>query len=276
MTAVNISTYKFIELTDLPSLKERFLMAMHQYHLNGTILIAREGINICVVGGRAGVDGFGEHLSKDTRFADMRFKESYSEKRPFRKKVVKIKDEIIAMNTPEVEPQKKLGQHISPKEFKQWLDEERDVAILDTRNYYEVDFGTFKGAIDPKISTFKQFPAAVDQLDEKFKEKPVVMFCTGGVRCEKASILMEQKGFKNVYQIEGGILKYFEECGDAHWQGDCFVFDDRISLNAKLEITGDDQCHICQHRIAKEDFDSPDYVINVSCPVCINQKQKGA
>jgi len=267
---VNISTYKFVALQDLEKYKEHFLMLCKHAGLLGTILLSEEGINIMLAGTREQITVFSDYLRKDPCFADIEFKESFSESVPFKRMRVRIKEEIITLGIPDVDRVRATGKHIKPQEFKQWLDEGRDIVLLDTRNDYEVEFGTFKNAIDPKIDNFQEFPDVVDNLDPALKEKTVVMFCTGGVRCEKASILMEQKGFKDVYQIDGGILKYFEECGGEHWEGDCFVFDERIALNKKLEPTGAEQCHVCGFPVNVDMLHSPEYVPEISCPKCIN------
>ncbi len=269
---VNISTYKFVALKNLEKYKEYFLMLCKHIGLLGTILLSEEGINIMVAGTREQIDIFSRELRKDSCFADIVFKESLSNFVPFKRMRVRIKQEIITMGVPSVDRVNSTGKHIKPLEFKRWLDEGRDVVVLDTRNDYEVEFGTFKNAIDPKIDNFQEFPDFVDTLDPELKDKPVVMFCTGGVRCEKASIMMEQKGYKYVYQIDGGILKYFEEAGGEHWEGDCFVFDERIALNKKLEATGAAQCHVCGFPVNVEQLHSPEYIPNISCPKCINGK----
>jgi predicted sulfurtransferase len=267
---VNVSTYKFVALQNLEKYKEYFLMLCKHIRLLGTILLSEEGINIMVAGTREQIDIFARELRKDICFVDILFKESFSDTVPFKRMRVRIKPEIITLGVSSVDRVRTTGKHIKPLEFKQWLDEGRDVVVLDTRNDYEVEFGTFKNAIDPKIDNFQEFPDVVDNLDTALKEKPVVMFCTGGVRCEKAAILMEQKGFKYVYQIDGGILKYFEEAGGEHWIGDCFVFDERIALNKQLQPTGAAQCHVCGFPVNLEQLDSPEYVPEISCPKCIH------
>lgn len=269
---VNISSYKFFTLHDLEKHKEYFLMTCKHIGLLGTILLSKEGINIMLAGTREQINAFSHSLSQDPHFSDIVFKESLSEKVPFKRMRVRIKPEIITMGVPSVDCVRTTGKHIKPQEFKQWLDEKRDIIILDTRNDYEVEFGTFKNAIDPKIDNFQEFPEVVDRLDPALKEKPVVMFCTGGVRCEKASILMEQKGFKQVYQIEGGILQYFQEAQGEHWEGDCFVFDERIALNKNLKPTGAAQCHVCGFPVNLDALNSPEYVPEISCPKCIQGK----
>ena len=267
---VNISTYKFVKLANLEKLKEYFLMTCKHIGMLGTILLSNEGINIMGAGTQQQIDNFSKALKKDDRFADIVFKFSYSETVPFKRMRVRIKAEIITMGIDEVDRVLDKGQHITPAEFKQWLDEGKDITILDTRNNYEVEFGTFENAIDPEIDNFQEFPAVVDNLDVSLQNKPLVMFCTGGVRCEKASILMEQKGFTDVYQIDGGILNYFEECGGAHWKGDCFVFDERIALDSELKPTGAAQCHVCGEPVNVEALELSTYIPNVCCPKCFS------
>lgn len=271
---VNISTYKFVELDHLEKSKEYFLMTCKRIGLLGTILLSAEGINIMAAGTQQQIDKFEEALKQNKKFADIKFKVSYSEKVPFKRMRVRIKKEIITMGVDSVNRVADTGKHIKPAEFKKWLDEGRDITVLDTRNDYEVEFGTFENAINPNIDNFQEFPAVVDKLDQSLKSKPLVMFCTGGVRCEKASILMEQKGFTDVYQIEGGILKYFEECGGAHWNGDCFVFDERIALDFDLKPTGAAQCHVCGEPVNVDQLKSSQYVPNVSCPKCFNSNKQ--
>ena len=267
---VNISAYKFVELDNLEKLKEYFLMICKRIGLLGTILLSEEGINVMAAGTQLQIDAFEAGLKQNKKFSDMEFKFSYSQKSPFKRMRVRIKSEIITMGVKSVDRVVKTGRHIKPAEFKQWLDEGKDITVLDTRNDYEVEFGTFKNAIDLNIANFQEFPAVVDRLDESLKGKPLVMFCTGGVRCEKASILMEEKGFKEVYQIEGGILKYFERCGGAHWSGDCFVFDERVALDFDLKPTGAAQCYVCGEPVNVNQLDSPHYKPKISCPKCFN------
>jgi UPF0176 protein len=272
---VNVSTYKFVSLEGLAQVKALFVQECARLALHGTILISHEGVNIMLAGSQEQIDGFSAFLKTDPRFSDIVFKVSYSDTVPFERMRVRIKPEIISMGIEGVEPLNRLGKHIKPKELKQWLDDKKDFTLLDTRNGYELDFGGFDGAIDPEIDTFKQFPEAVEALDESLKEKPLVMFCTGGVRCEKASLLMEEKGFKEVYQLEGGILKYFEECGGAHWHGDCFVFDERIALTPELKETGATQCRVCNAPVTAQEAQLDSYKPHISCPYCINGQSQG-
>lgn len=236
MKIINISAYKFIDLDNLDQLKNEFEQKCNSLGLKGTILLGSEGVNLMLAGSRAGIDSFAEHLAADERFADIAFKESISSYVPFSKLKVRIKDEIVAMRIADVRPLEETATHLSAQEVKRRLDEGWDVTILDTRNQFEVDMGTFKNAVDLHIDSFRQLPeAAEQQLDPSLKDKPLLMFCTGGIRCEKASVALMRQGFKEVYQLDGGIIKYFEECGGAHWQGDCVVFDDRIALTPDLQ-----------------------------------------
>jgi UPF0176 protein len=233
-SSVHIAGYRFVELGDLAVLREAFSNKCLALQLKGTILLSPEGINIMLAGSPVSILAFKAYLNNDSRFFEMSFRETQTDQIPFSFMLVKLKDEIIPMGL-NIKPEKRRGSDLDPEMFKQWLDEGRDVAVLDTRNTYEMEVGTFDGSIDLKIDNFRNFPSAVNKLDESLKNKPLVMFCTGGVRCEKASLYMEQQGFKEVYQLEGGILNYFEKCGDAHYHGDCFVFDDRVALNPQLE-----------------------------------------
>lgn len=232
---INISAYKFIQLDKLPTLKAHFLAHGQRLNIKGTILLAAEGINLMLSAPRQVMDEFLAILRADARFADIIPKESVSAQPVFARFKVRIKKEIISMGDPTVTPQTKTAEHLNPKIFKQWLDEGRDITVLDTRNDYEVSAGTFDKAIDLNIENFRDFPQACSQLEQLNKDKPVVMFCTGGVRCEKAALPVMQLGFKSVYQLDGGIIKYFELCGGAHYQGHCFVFDERELVDTQLQ-----------------------------------------
>lgn len=269
---INISGYKFVRLEDLPSLRKVLLKECLELNLKGTILISAEGINVFMAGTRTSIDSLVNFIRSDTRFSDMSFKESVSSHQPFNRTLVRIKKEIIAFGVEGIDPSTHTSPHLSPKTLKKWLDEGRDVVLLDTRNEYEIKLGTFKNAINPHVDTFREFPEAVRTLPDSLKEKTVVAFCTGGVRAEKAAPFLEKAGFKDVYQIDGGILKYFEECGGAHWQGDCFVFDHRVTLTPQLEQSTASLCFRCREPLTPEEIQSESYVINVSCPYCINKK----
>ena len=268
---VNIAGYLFVALPDRDELREPLRQRCQSLGLLGTILLSHEGINFFLSGKQEAIDGFLDHLERDERFIDIPIKVSYSEDCAFRKMNVRLKKEIISMGMEEIKPAEFTGPTISPQEFKQWLDEGRDVTVLDTRNDYEIRLGTFENAVDFDISTFRAFPEAVENstLD---KQKPVVMFCTGGIRCEKASAVMLNAGFEDVRQIEGGILGYFEEVGGAHWNGDCFVFDRRVAVDPELNVTNVEVCFACREPLTLEEQKSEHYVIGESCPHCISQK----
>lgn len=244
MSAIlNISAYKFVTLDDADALRERLLHEAQSRDLKGTVLLAQEGINLFLAGSAESVRGWVGVLKEDARFADLTPKESWSDATPFKKLVVKVKNEIIRMNHPTIRPDIEGVEGRAPAvdapTLKRWLDQGHDdegraVVTLDTRNAFEVDFGTFERAIDWRIDKFSEFPDAVLAHQNEFEGKTVVSFCTGGIRCEKAALFMAEAGMDHVYQLEGGILKYFELAGGAHYQGSCFVFDEREALGADL------------------------------------------
>lgn len=239
---LNISAYKFIALSDPPVLRDAIHSKAIHHALKGTILIAEEGINLFLAGAADQIHGFINWLKTDPRFADLNPKESWSNDQPFRKMLVKIKREIIRMNHPAIRPYQQRAPAISAAQLNQWLDqgvddEGRPVVVLDTRNAFEVDYGTFKNAIDYRIEKFTEFPQAIAAHRDALKDKTVVSFCTGGIRCEKAAIYMREIGLEHTYQLEGGILKYFEETDAHHYIGSCFVFDEREALEPTLTPT---------------------------------------
>ncbi len=236
---LNISAYKFIPLPDAHALRETLLERALAHALKGTILLAEEGINLFLAGPSDAIRGFVTALQTDERFADINPKESWSAEQPFKKMLVKVKGEIIRMNHPTIRPANGRAPAVPPETVKRWLDagvddEGRPVVTLDTRNAFEVDQGTFEGAIDWRIDKFTEFPQAFLDHRADLVGKTVVSFCTGGIRCEKAAILMQAAGLDHVYQLEGGILKYFEETDGSHYRGGCFVFDERRALDSHL------------------------------------------
>ena len=238
-TILNISAYKFVPLPDAEDLRVLLQARAQALALKGTILLAEEGINLFLAGPADAVRGFVAQLHHDARFADIAPKESWSASQPFRKMLVKVKGEIIRMNHPTIRPANGRAPAVAPATVRRWLeqgvdDNGRPVVTLDTRNDFEVDHGTFEGAIDWRITKFTEFPAALQAHKAELQDKTVVSFCTGGIRCEKAAILMQEVGLEHVYQLEGGILKYFEETDGAHYQGSCFVFDERRVLDTGL------------------------------------------
>jgi len=239
-TILNISAYKFVTLPDAAALRETLLERAIALQLKGTILLAEEGINLFLAGPAETVRGFIAQLHTDARFADIVPKESWSDRQPFKKMLVKVKNEIIRMNHPTIRPAEGRAPAVAPLTVKRWLDqghddEGRPVVTLDTRNDVEIDCGTFENAIDWRITKFTEFPQALLDHKADLQGKTVVSFCTGGIRCEKAAIFMREAGLDHVYQLEGGILKYFEEAGGAHYKGGCFVFDEREAVGVDLE-----------------------------------------
>ncbi len=273
-TIVNIAGYRFVDLPDRDALQEPFQELCAKLNLKGTILLSHEGINFFLAGSQEQVDQFIVGLEKDQRFVDIPLKVSHSDYQPFRRMNVRLKKEIISLGLDHIKPAEFTGDEITPTEFKQWLDEGKEVIVLDTRNDYECRVGTFEDAMELDIKSFRDFPRAVSEMPEELKDKPVVMFCTGGIRCEKASVVMLDAGFTNVKQLKGGILGYFEEVGGAHWNGDCFVFDHRVALNPQLEETQVTQCYACREPLSVEEQQSEDYQFPVSCPYCIDRQQQ--
>lgn len=270
---LNISTYKFVPLPDTVELRPQFQERTRALGLKGTILLSPEGINLFVAGVEHAVREFLAWLQSDARFTDIVGKESWSEHQPFNRMLVKLKREIITMNMPMIQPAKGRAPALPPATLKRWLDqghddEGRPVVMLDTRNDFEVDVGTFENAVEYRVKSFSEFPLALAEHKESFKDKTIVSFCTGGIRCEKAAIYMHEIGLKHTYQLEGGILKYFEEVGGAHWKGDCFVFDKRVAVTPQLEEAEFAQCYACRAVVTKEERRSPLYVEGKSCPHC--------
>ena len=271
-TVVNIAGYRFADLPDRNNLQQPFRNICQKLHLKGTILLAHEGINFFLAGSQTEIDLFIAFLEQDERFQDIPLKVSYSDYQPFRRMNVRLKKEIISLGMNHIKPAEFTGEEISPTDFKQLLDAGEEVVILDTRNEYECKIGTFQNALELDIRSFRDFPGAVDKLDEQLKDKPVVMFYAGGIRCEKASVVMLDAGFSNVKQLKGGILGYFEEVGGDYWNGDCFVFDRRVAVNPQLEETDVVQCYACREPLLLEEQDSDDYVLAQSCPYCAGKK----
>jgi len=266
---LNLAAYRFAPLTgDLKPLRARLLERGRELRLRGTVLLAPEGINLFIAGAEDPVQAFLGELRVLDGFADLEAKESWSEDQPFRRFLVRLKREIIAFGVEGVDPARHPTRKIAPRELRRWLDEGRPVTLLDTRNDYEVRLGTFRGAVTPPLTHFREFPEAVRRLPEALKDQPIVMFCTGGIRCEKAGPFMEREGFREVWQLEGGILKYFEEVGGAHYDGECFVFDQRTGLDPALAETPTTTCWRCQATLSAEDQASPLYRPGEQCPHC--------
>ena len=265
---VNIATYKFVRLDNLKERRRSLRKQCVRWGLKGTILLSTEGINLFVAGQRQSIDKLLTWLREDPAFNDLDIKESLSDNQPFNRMLVRIKKEIIAFGIEGIDPLQQPAPKLEPRELKQWLDEGRAVTLLDTRNQYEIRLGTFRNAVPIGIDHFREFPDAVSRLPDDWKQRPVVMFCTGGIRCEKAGPLMLREGFQQIYQLHGGILKYFEECGGEHFQGECFVFDQRVAVDSKLAKTATTQCYACQEPLTAAEQLSEKYVPGESCPYC--------
>ncbi|TDN66858.1 sulfurtransferase [Paraburkholderia sp. BL10I2N1] len=281
MSIVNLAAYQFATLEAIVEWRPLVTERCNALGLRGTILLAPEGINLFVAGTPEAARNFIDYIRHDPlferKFAGLQFKESFSEKQPFRRMLVKLKREIITMKKPAIRPEQGRAPFVDAPTLKTWLDrghddEGRPVVMLDTRNAFEVDVGTFEHALDYRITKFSEFPEVVEQNRSDLEGKTVVSFCTGGIRCEKAAIHMKEVGIENVYQLEGGILKYFEEVGGAHYQGDCFVFDYRTALNPQLEPTSTVQCFGCRAVVNAEAQESPLYTPGKTCPECHPQR----
>ncbi len=241
---LNVSAYKFVHLDDCETLREHLMREAQDAGLRGTIVLAAEGINLFLAGPAQPLRRFLQDLQSDPRLANLPVKESWSDTAPFRKMLVKVKREIIRMNHPAIQPQAGRAPAVDAATVRRWLDQGHDdagrpVVTLDTRNDFEVDAGTFEGAIDWRLSKFSDFPAAVQAHLPELQGKTVVSFCTGGIRCEKAALYLREAGLQDVWQLEGGILRYFEEVGGAHYRGHCFVFDERRAVDEGLGAVQD-------------------------------------
>ncbi|MDA0781394.1 MAG: rhodanese-related sulfurtransferase [Rickettsiales bacterium] len=265
--------YHFATLTDFEDLKEPLLRAMKDNNVKGSLLLAREGINGTVASTEQGIKALHRYIKSDPRLAAIVTKESYADKIPFARAKVRLKKEIVTMGVEDIDPQHIVGTYVKPKDWNALIGNP-DVVTIDTRNKYETAIGTFKNAVDPQTDTFRRFPKyAQDNLD-KFKGKKVAMFCTGGIRCEKSTAYLKQLGVKDVYHLEGGILKYLEEVDEDEslWEGECFVFDSRVAVKHGLAQGQYDQCFACRMPITQEDKQHEYYTQGVSCHHCYDEK----
>ncbi|QEL18934.1 oxygen-dependent tRNA uridine(34) hydroxylase TrhO [Limnoglobus roseus] len=270
----NIALYRFAPLADLKPLREHLTAVCRDGNLKGTILLSTEGVNLFVAGQRGDIDRLLTELEAVPGLENLQPKFSDSDDQPFTRMLVKIKKEIIPFGVPGIDPARDPAPKLSPRELKELLDAGRPVTLLDTRNQFEVELGTFKNALPIGIAHFREFPEAVGRLPEEMKRQPVVMFCTGGIRCEKAGPFMRREGFEHVYQLDGGILKYFEECGGDHYEGECFVFDKRVGLEASLEQSGKGLCFACQTPLTSDELADGRYVEGVSCLHCFRSSEE--
>ena len=264
--------YKFVTLEKFQDLRQPLLKVMEYNNIRGTLLLASEGINGTVAGNRKGIDRLMAWFEKDGRLGNIVIKESFEASNPFYRTKVKLKKEIVTMGIEGIDPKQVVGTYIKPKDWNALISYP-DVVLVDTRNDYEVKVGTFEGALNPNTTNFREFPQYVsDNLDPKANKK-VAMFCTGGIRCEKSTAYLKEQGFDEVYHLQGGILKYLEEVPeeDTMWQGECFVFDNRVTVNHQLEKGQYDQCHACRLPITKEEQTSDKFLEGISCPYCFDK-----
>lgn len=272
MSLVVATFYKFVRLSNLAEIQNALLAFCDQQEIKGTILLATEGINGSIAGSRSAIDGVLAFLRSDPRLTDLEHKESTADTPPFERMKVRLKSEIVTLGLPEIDPNQQVGTYISPKEWNTLI-ADPDVVVIDTRNDYEVSIGSFQGAQNPQTNSFRQFPDYVRTHLDPDKHQKVALFCTGGIRCEKASSFMLAAGFKQVYHLKGGILKYLEETPpeESLWQGECFVFDQRIALQHGLESGTHEMCRSCGHPIAASDRTSLHYQEGISCPYCFDR-----
>lgn len=266
---VVVALYKFVTLEDFEARRQPLLDVLTRSGVKGTLLLAREGINGTIAGRREGIDQVLDWLRSDPRLGDLDHKESLCDEMPFYRTKVKLKKEIVTIGVPDVSPNETVGTYVEPGDWNALISDP-EVLLIDTRNAYEVSIGTFEGAVDPKTTSFREFPEYIKAHYDPEKHKKVAMFCTGGIRCEKASSYMLQQGFDQVYHLKGGILKYFEEvpAAQSKWNGECFVFDNRVTVRHDLAPGSFDQCHACRHPVSVEEKASAHYQEGVSCPRC--------
>ena len=264
--------YHFVALDNYKDLRQPLLKVMLKNNVKGTLLLASEGINGTIAGSRKSIDNVFQWIRSDERLKDVRQKESYDDVMPFYRTRVKLKKEIVTMGVEGIDPNQTVGTYVKPEDWNALISDP-DVTLIDTRNDYEVAIGTFKDAINPKTNTFREFPKYVRENCNPEKNKKVAMFCTGGIRCEKSTAYLKEQGFEEVYHLQGGILKYLETVpeSDSLWQGECFVFDNRVSVDHALEKGSYDQCNACRLPITEEDKLSDHYQQGVSCPYCFDK-----
>ena len=264
--------YHFTRFDDPAALRARLLKATAAHGITGTLLLAREGINGTIAGSRVGIDAILEVIRSLPGCADLEWKESSSAEPPFGRMKVRLKKEIVTMGQPDVDPTAAGGRYVDPAEWNDLIASD-DVAVIDTRNDYEVAIGTFEGAIDPETKSFGEFPAWWEANKDRFHNKRVAMFCTGGIRCEKSTNYLMSQGVEEVFHLKGGILKYLEEvpAQESSWNGECFVFDGRVSVGHGLQEGPHVLCHACRRPLLPEDTKRPDYEPGVSCHQCVDE-----
>lgn len=269
---LNIASYAFFDLKDpLPELRHSIKLRAKELGIMGTVLLSPEGINLSLSGEKGGIRAFQDYMGGlFSQERDFEYKESLSSKIAFRRLLVKIKKQIIPATDEKLNPLEKTGIRLCARDLKDWLDRGEEFLLLDTRNDYEVDLGTFEKAEAIGVRHFRHFEEKVRSYLPTHRDKKIVTFCTGGIRCEKASAMMMNQGFESVYQLDGGILKYFEEVGGTHYKGSCFVFDRRIALTPDLKEAGFQDCFVCRHALSPEELKSPNYIQGKQCDYCVS------
>ncbi|MFW6358571.1 MAG: rhodanese-related sulfurtransferase [Chroococcales cyanobacterium] len=272
MTIVVATFYKFVSLPDFAEMRSPLLAYCSAHSIKGTILLATEGINATIAGLREDIDAVLTFLRSDARLSDLEVKESETDVPPFERMKVKLKKEIVTLGIREVNPTAKVGQYVSPQEWNNLISDP-NVVLIDTRKDYEFKIGTFKGATNPKTRSFRQFPEYVEEHLNPSQHKKVAMFCTGGIRCEKATSYLLQQGFEEVYHLQGGILKYLEQVPpeESLWEGECFVFDERVAVKEGLAEGSYEMCLSCGHPISEADKENEAYEEGISCPYCVHE-----
>ena len=265
--------YKFTRLDDFEEIQGPLKIFLESLNIRGTLLLAKEGVNGTISGDNDSIMKSLDYLQKDERLVGLEYKFSYSEKPPFKRLKVKLKKEIVTLGVSNIDPIFSSGTYVKPADWNELINDP-DVVLIDTRNNYEFEIGSFKGSINPNTETFREFPAYTKNNLEKYRDKKIAMFCTGGIRCEKSTAYLKSKGFENVFHLQGGILKYLEEIkeDESLWEGECFVFDDRVAVKHNLELGKYDQCHACRFPITDEDKEHPHYEKGASCPRCYGTK----
>ena len=269
--------YKFVEISDLLSLQDNLYNICEENNIMGTILIADEGINGTISGKHNEIKETISSLTSDDRFSNIEIKYSSTDKQPFHRMKVRLKKEIVTIGLPEINPNKKVGKYVKPEDWNKLISDP-NVVVIDTRNKYETKIGSFQNALDPETSSFREFPDWVKKFknSEDNTNKKIAMFCTGGIRCEKASSLMKEEGFEDVYHLQGGILKYLETIDKENslWNGECFVFDQRVCLTDELEVGSYKMCFACRMPITEEEMQNEKYIEGISCIYCYDKTTK--
>ncbi|MFT4610268.1 MAG: UPF0176 protein [Cellvibrionaceae bacterium] len=265
--------YRFVSLPEYQELRQPLIDFCERYAIKGTILLAQEGINGTVAASRESIDELLSYLHKNPKLSAINCKESLYDEPPFYRMKVKLKQEIVTMGIEGIDPNKVVGSYVKAQDWNTLIDDP-EVLVVDTRNYYEVAIGTFKGAQDPLTTNFREFPRYVAENLDPEKHKKVAMFCTGGIRCEKSTAFLKEQGFDEVYHLQGGILQYLKDVPkeESRWEGECFVFDNRVAVNHDLEKGTYDQCHGCRHPITEDDKLSDKYLLGVACPRCYDNQ----